>query len=109
MTLDVRHSPEYISFLLVRLCHTYDQTMHILQEFVPLKPAGKGDEEGEREREGIKTSSQKSHFMALKEKVQPSTIQNINCDKQTSSHGGIAAYRKNITGAGWQPIGWQLC
>lgn len=34
----MEHSPEYISFLLVRLCHTYDQTMHILQKFVPLKP-----------------------------------------------------------------------
>lgn len=33
-----QHSPEYISFLLVGLCHTYDQTMHILQKFVPLKP-----------------------------------------------------------------------
>lgn len=32
------HSPEYISFLLVSLCHTYDQTVHILQKFVPLKP-----------------------------------------------------------------------
>lgn len=36
-----QHSPEYISFLLVRLCHTNDQTMHILQEFVPLKPKKK--------------------------------------------------------------------
>lgn len=37
------HSPEYISFLLVRLCHTYDQTVHILQKFVPLKPKKRKD------------------------------------------------------------------
>lgn len=33
--------PEYISFLLVSFCHTYDQTMHILQKFVPLNPVKK--------------------------------------------------------------------
>lgn len=94
MTSDGRHSPEYISFLLVRLCHTYDQTMHILQEFVPLKPVGRRARRRERER--IKTKSQKSHFMAFKEEVQPSTTQNINCDKarQTSSHGGMVAYQQ---------------
>ena len=28
--------PEYISFLLVSFCHTYDWTLHILQKYVPL-------------------------------------------------------------------------
>lgn len=46
----VKSSPEYISFLLVSLCHTYNQTMHILQKFVPLK-----SENVDRERK-IKTT-----------------------------------------------------
>jgi len=49
---NVKSSPEYISFLLVSLCHTYNQAMHILQKFVPLKSEKKKNTERERLRLG---------------------------------------------------------
>lgn len=77
----VKSSPEYISFLLVSLCHTYNQTMHILQKFVPLK-----SENVDRKRK-IKTS-----FIIIIIKKHYSIIFYINLSRQATFYTCIVLY-----------------